>query len=89
MTTTHPETSRNDVRAPATVAEAEDAWLVAITRGDEEQRQLMLPDCVIVHTPVGNTHERERFLGYNASMGATVEAETSERPVGSGADGPS
>lgn len=38
----------------------------------------MLPDCVIVHGPVGNVHERERFLGYNASMGATVEAETSE-----------
>src|SRR4051794_33353092 len=78
MTTTHPEASRNDVRTPATVAEAEDAWLVAITKGDEEQRQLMLPDCVIVHGPVGNIHERERFLGYNASMGATVDAETSE-----------
>jgi hypothetical protein len=78
MTTTHPGTSRNDVRAPATVAEAEDAWLVAITKGDEEQRELMLPDCVIVHGPVGNIHERDRFIAYNASMGATVEAETSE-----------
>lgn len=78
MTTTHPETSRNDVRTPATVAEAEDAWLVAITKGDEEQRQLMLPDCVIVHGPAGNIQERESFLGYSASMGATVEAETSE-----------
>ena len=78
MTTTQPGTSRNDVRTPATVAEAEDAWLVAITKGDEEQRELMLPDCVIVHGPVGNFHERERFLAYNASMGATVEAETSE-----------
>ena len=68
MTTTHPGTSRNDVRTPATVAEAEDAWLVAITKGDEEQRQLMLPDCVIVHGPVGNAHERERFLAYNASI---------------------
>jgi hypothetical protein len=40
MTTTHPETSRNHVRIPATVAEAqaEAAWLVAITHGDEEQR---------------------------------------------------
>ncbi|WP_329224423.1 nuclear transport factor 2 family protein [Streptomyces canus] len=78
MTTTHPEASRNDVRTPAKVAEAEDAWLVAITKGDEEQRQLMLPDCVIVHGPAGNVHERESFLGHNASMGATVEAETSE-----------
>ncbi|KUN57990.1 hypothetical protein AQJ46_44150 [Streptomyces canus] len=77
MTTTHPGTSRNDVRTPATVAEAEAEWLVAITKGDEEQRELMLPDCVIVHGPVGNVHERERFLGCNASMGPTVEAETS------------
>ncbi|GCB46253.1 nuclear transport factor 2 family protein [Streptomyces sp. NL15-2K] len=68
----------NDVRMPATVAEAEAAWLVAITNGDEEQRDLMLPDCVIVHGPVGNVHDRERFFSYNASMGPIVEAETSE-----------
>lgn len=78
MTTTRPETSRDDIRIPATVAEAEAAWLVAITNGDEEKRELMLPDCVIVHGPVGNVHERERFLGCKASMGATVEAETSQ-----------
>jgi hypothetical protein len=79
MTTAHQGASRmNDVRTPATVAEAEAAWLVAITKGDEEQRELMLSDCVIVHGPVGNVHEREPFLSYNASMGPTVEAETSE-----------
>ncbi|WP_328785979.1 nuclear transport factor 2 family protein [Streptomyces canus] len=39
---------------------------------------VMFPDCVIVQGPVGNVHERERFLAYDASMGATVEAETSE-----------
>lgn len=89
MTTTHPGTSGNHVRTPATVTEAEDAWLVAITKGDEEQRALMLPDCVIVHGPVGNVHERERFLGYNASMGATVEAETSEVTCRERGDGPS
>ncbi|WP_329445877.1 hypothetical protein [Streptomyces canus] len=76
MTTTPPGASRNDVRTPATAAEAEAAWLVAITKGDEEQRELMLPDCVIVHGPVGNVHEWERFLGYDASTGATVETET-------------
>ena len=70
--------SKDDVRMPDTVARAEAAWLVAITQGDEEQRALMLPDCVIVHGPVGNVHDRERFLAYNASMGATIEAETSE-----------
>jgi len=89
MTTTYPETSRNDVRTPATVAEAEDAWLVAITKGDEEQRQLRLPDCVIVHGPAGNLHERESSLGCNASMGATVEAGTSEVNGRERGDGPS
>ncbi|GAA3998527.1 nuclear transport factor 2 family protein [Streptomyces sp. NBC_01352] len=79
MTTAHPgASSTNDVRMPATVAQAEAAWLVAITKGDEEQRELMLPDCVTVHGPVGNVHGREHFLSYNASMGSTVEAETSE-----------
>jgi hypothetical protein len=33
---------------------------------------------VIVHGPVGSVHERERFLACNASMGPTIEAETSE-----------
>ena len=79
MTTTQSVPSgEGDVRGPAPVSEAEAAWLVAITKGDEEQRALMLPDCVIVHGPVGNVHDRERFLTYNASMGATLEAETSE-----------
>lgn len=76
MTTTHPEAST------ATVAEAEAAWLTAITRGDDEQRALMLPDCVIVHGPVGNVHDRESFLTYNASMGATETAETTEVTTG-------
>ncbi|MBO4253304.1 nuclear transport factor 2 family protein [Streptomyces griseorubiginosus] len=67
-----------EVRGLDTVARAEAAWLVAITEGDEQQRALMLPDCVIVHGPAGNVHDRERFLTYNASMGATLEAETSE-----------
>ncbi|MFF5138570.1 nuclear transport factor 2 family protein [Streptomyces sp. NPDC013157] len=79
MTTTQSAPgSKDDVRRPDTVSQAEAAWLVAITKGEEEQRALMLPDCVIVHGPVGNVHDRERFLAYNASMGATLEAETSE-----------
>ncbi|MFC8519404.1 nuclear transport factor 2 family protein [Streptomyces sp. NPDC057257] len=79
MTTTPSvPSSKDDIRGPDAVAQAEAAWLVAITKGDEEQRALMLPDCVIVHGPVGNVHDRERFLAYNASMGATLDAETSE-----------
>lgn len=79
MTTTRTAPGGTDaVRGLDTVARAEAAWLVAITEGDEQQRALMLPDCVIVHGPVGNVHDRERFLTYNASMGATLEAGTSE-----------
>lgn len=79
MTTTQSvPSSEDDVREPGAVSQAEAAWLVAITKGDEEQRELMLPNCVIVHGPVGNVHGPERFLSYNASMGPTVEAETSE-----------
>jgi len=79
MTTTQSApSSKDDVRMPDAVARAEAAWLAALTQGDQEQRALMLPDCVIVHGPVGNIHDRERFLAYNASMGATLEAETSE-----------
>ncbi|MFE2424685.1 nuclear transport factor 2 family protein [Streptomyces hokutonensis] len=79
MTTTQTApSSTDDARVPEAVAQAEAAWLVAITKSDEEQRALMLPECVIVHGPVGNVHDRERFLRYNASMGATLEAETSE-----------
>ncbi|WP_416975047.1 nuclear transport factor 2 family protein [Streptomyces sp. 4F14] len=79
MTTTQsaPD-SKDDVLRTDTVSHVEAAWLVAITKGDAEQRALMLPDCVIVHGPVGNVHDRESFLAHNASMGATLEAETSE-----------
>lgn len=79
MTSAHPgSSSMNDVRMPDTVAQTDAAWLVAITKAGEEQRELMLPDCVIVHGPVGNVHERERFLSCNASTGPILKAETSE-----------
>ena len=41
----------------------------------------MLPDCVVVHGPVGNIHQPEPFLSYNASMGSVVEADVSEVTV--------
>ncbi|MBY4108200.1 nuclear transport factor 2 family protein [Rhodococcus fascians] len=63
---------------PHTVATAEEAWLRAILLGSEEQRELMLDDCVVVHGPVGFIHGREVFLEYNSTMGAIVEAEASD-----------
>ena len=89
MTTTHAETSRNDVRAPATVAEAADAWLVAMTKGDEAQRQLELPDAGLGLD--GGSHGRvvtEKTLAFMDVPDRAVDdhAETTCR---SGADGPS
>ncbi|MFF0157288.1 hypothetical protein ACFYRY_07040 [Streptomyces sp. NPDC005263] len=77
MPTTRLEASSDDVRVPVTVAKGEAAWLLAITDGDEQQRELTLPGCVIAHGPAGNVHEREHFLACNASTGDTAEAQTS------------
>jgi hypothetical protein len=66
---------------PATVASAEAAWLAAIAGTEDAQRQLMLPDCVVVHGPVGYVHDRETFLRYNSTMGAIIAAETGEVDV--------
>ncbi|MBY6685623.1 DUF4440 domain-containing protein [Rhodococcus sp. BP-149] len=61
-----------------TIDGAEEAWLRAIQEGTDDQRELMLDECTVVHGPVGHIHGREEFLEYNASMGAIVEAETSD-----------
>jgi len=61
-----------------TIDDAEDAWLRAIQEGIDDQRELMLDDSTVVHGPVGHIHGREEFLDYNASMGAIVEAATSD-----------
>ncbi|MGW5635016.1 nuclear transport factor 2 family protein [Streptomyces sp. NPDC003832] len=49
---------------PATVDDAEAAWLAALTRSDAAQllKELLLPEAVLVHGPVGHLHDTETFL---------------------------
>lgn len=63
---------------PATVEEAEAAWLAAQTLPDPEQaiRALMHPDCVIVHSAVGHIHGVDDWLGYAARLGRTSQVDT-------------
>ena len=63
---------------PNSIGPAESAWLQAISRGNDAQRDLMLADCVLVHGPVGNIHDREEFLRYNLTMGAIASAVTTD-----------
>ncbi|MGY0064300.1 nuclear transport factor 2 family protein [Streptomyces sp. LZ34] len=64
--------------APATVEEAEAAWLAAQTLPDPEPaiRALLHPDCVIVHSPVGHIHGMDDWLGYAARLGRTSTVDT-------------
>ena len=64
--------------APATVEEAEAAWLAAQTLPDPEQaiRALLHPDCVVVHSAVGHIHGADDWLRYAARLGRTSQVDT-------------
>ncbi|WP_055553525.1 nuclear transport factor 2 family protein [Streptomyces sp. NBRC 110028] len=63
---------------PATVEEAEAAWLAAQTLPDPEPaiRALLHPDCVIVHSAVGHIHGVDDWLRYVARLGRTSQVDT-------------
>ncbi|MFF5140425.1 nuclear transport factor 2 family protein [Streptomyces sp. NPDC013157] len=63
---------------PATVEEAEAAWLAAQTLPEPEQaiRALLHPGCVIVHSAVGHIHGVEDWLRYAARLGRTSQVDT-------------
>lgn len=63
--------------APATVEEAEAAWLAAQTLPDPEPaiRALLHPDCVIVHSAVGHIHGVDDWLRYAARLGRTSQVD--------------
>jgi hypothetical protein len=71
-------TSVTATTTPRTVDAAEQAWLRAILQGNDEQRELMLDDCSVVHGPVGYIHGREEFLDYNSTMGRVEDAGTTD-----------
>lgn len=69
--------------APATVEEAEAAWLAAQTLPDPEPalRALMHSDCVIVHSAVGHIHGVDDWLRYAARLGRTSQVDTHDVTV--------
>jgi ketosteroid isomerase-like protein len=69
------ETARS---VPATVEDAEAAWLAAQTLPDPEPaiRALLRPDCVIVHSAVGHIHGADDWLAYARRMGRTSQVDT-------------
>ncbi|MEU0071543.1 nuclear transport factor 2 family protein [Streptomyces sp. NPDC006332] len=60
MTTTFTSTTAS-VRA---IEQAEAAWLVALTEGEEAMSALMLEDGRAVHGPVGKIDDRETFVHF-------------------------
>ncbi|WP_406109153.1 nuclear transport factor 2 family protein [Streptomyces sp. NBC_01003] len=71
---THPSTTAAVATSPpATVEEAEAAWLAAQALPDPEPvlRALMHSDCVVVHAAVGHIHGVDDFLRYAARLGRT------------------
>ncbi|MGW2330279.1 nuclear transport factor 2 family protein [Streptomyces sp. NPDC001700] len=77
MTTSSPGPTGHPA-APATVEEAEAAWLAAQTLPDPEPslRALMRPDCVVVHSAVGHIHGVDDWLRYAARLGRTSRVDT-------------
>ncbi|BBC31026.1 hypothetical protein SGFS_023200 [Streptomyces graminofaciens] len=69
------ETARS---APATVEDAEAAWLAAQTLPDPEPaiRALLHPGCVVVHSAVGHIHGTDDWLVYAERMGRTSRVDT-------------
>ncbi|MFJ9243861.1 nuclear transport factor 2 family protein [Streptomyces sp. NPDC101776] len=69
--------------APATVEEAEAAWLAAQTLPEPEPalRALLHPSCVIVHSAVGHIHGVDDWLRYAARLGHTSQVDTHDVTV--------
>ncbi|MGW4912801.1 nuclear transport factor 2 family protein [Streptomyces sp. NPDC004270] len=78
MTTSSTAATDRPAPAPATVEEAEAAWLAAQTLPEPEQaiRALLHPDCVIVHSAVGHIHGADEWLRYAARLGHTSQVDT-------------
>ncbi|GKQ41948.1 nuclear transport factor 2 family protein [Streptomyces sp. A012304] len=73
-----PATAESARSVPATLEDAEAAWLAAQTLPDPEPaiRALLHPDCVIVHSAVGHIHRTDDWLAYAKRMGRTSQVDT-------------
>ena len=63
------------------IEQAEAAWLVALTEGEEAMIALMLEDSHVVHGPVGKTDNRETFARFASTRRRTVFAKAEELSI--------
>lgn len=78
MTTSSTTATARPTPPPATVEEAEAAWLTALTLADPEPgvRALAHPECVFVHGPVGHIHRLNDWVPYAKRVGRTHQVDT-------------
>jgi ketosteroid isomerase-like protein len=63
------------------VKQAEAAWLVALTDGEEAMSALMLDDSHVVHGPIGKIDDRESFTRFASTRRRTVFAKAEELSI--------
>jgi ketosteroid isomerase-like protein len=63
------------------IEQAEAAWLVALTEGEEAMSALMLEDSQVVHGPVGKIDDRESFARFASTRRRTVFAKAEELSI--------
>jgi ketosteroid isomerase-like protein len=63
------------------IEQAEAAWLVALTEGEEAMTALMLEDSHVVHGPVGKIDGRESFAHFASTRRRTVFAKAEELSI--------
>jgi ketosteroid isomerase-like protein len=63
------------------IEQAEAAWLVALTEGEEAMTALMLDDSRVVHGPVGKIDAREAFARFASTRRRTVFAKAEELSI--------
>ncbi|AYC35814.1 YybH family protein [Streptomyces griseorubiginosus] len=64
MTTTSTTSATSTAETVQAIEQAEAAWLVALTKGEEAMNALMLEDCRAVHGPVGKIDAGKDFVHF-------------------------
>ncbi|BBC31008.1 uncharacterized protein SGFS_023020 [Streptomyces graminofaciens] len=77
MTTTSTATAT----AVQAIEQAEAAWLVALTEGEEAMTALMLEDSRAIHGPVGKIDDRETFSHFTWTRRRMVFAKAEELSI--------
>ncbi|ALU73460.1 hypothetical protein H351_30940 (plasmid) [Rhodococcus erythropolis R138] len=78
MTTTSHTT---DAEIRASIDEAENAWLTALTEGEQAMRSLMLDDSHVVHGPIGKIDGPDSFVAFASQRRRTVFARAEDTTV--------